>query len=62
MKIAQAVQGLQKERARMAKQLEGIDAAIAALGGARKKKRTMSAAVRKKIARSQRARWKEKNK
>jgi hypothetical protein len=49
------VSALRKERARVEKQLEGLDAAIAALGG--HKKRKMSAAVRNKIAKTQRAKW-----
>jgi hypothetical protein len=51
------VSALRKEKARVEKQLQGLDAAIAALGG--HKKRKMSAAVRNKIAKTQRARWKQ---
>jgi hypothetical protein len=57
------VRELRKERQRASAQIERIDAALAALGGlnskvrVRGKRRTMSAAARRKIAAAQRARW-----
>jgi hypothetical protein len=59
------VRALRKERQRVTKQIEQIDAALAALGrlnsGGRAGKRghTMSPAARRKIAAAQRARWAE---
>jgi hypothetical protein len=44
----------------LAKKLEGIVAAIAALGGRRKKTRRMSAAVRRKIRATQKKNWAKK--
>jgi hypothetical protein len=57
------VKQLKKERDRVERQLSGLNAAISAFvgvyGGAKPtgKKRTMSAAGRKRIAAAQRARW-----
>jgi hypothetical protein len=55
---------LQKERARLAHELRAVTAALTAFGKvyvngptATRKKRTMSAAARKKIAAAQKARW-----
>ena len=49
------VRVLEKERDKLAKRLEGIAAAIAALGGRRKKTRRMSAAAKRKISATQKA-------
>lgn len=51
---------LKKEQARLAKQLEGVVAAIAALSGRQKKTRRMSKAARAKISATQKARWRKK--
>jgi hypothetical protein len=57
------VKQLKKERDRVEKQLSGLNAALAAFVGSyygakpTRKKRTMSAAGRKRIAAAQRARW-----
>jgi hypothetical protein len=55
------VRQLQHERARTAKELDRLDAALAALNGSHRKgasvKRRLSAAARKRIAAAQRARW-----
>jgi hypothetical protein len=57
------VKQLKKERDLVQKQLSGINAAIAAFAGVytgtkpTRKKRTLSAAGRKRIAAAQRARW-----
>jgi len=57
------VKQLKKERDQVQKQLLGINAAITAFAGVyagakpTRKKRTISAAGRKKIAAAQRARW-----
>ena len=55
------VRQLEHERARTAKELERLDAALAALNGSHRKgasgKRRLSAAARKRIAAAQRARW-----
>ncbi len=54
---------LKKERDQVQKQLSGLNAAISAFAGVyagtkpTRKKRTMSAAGRKRIAAAQRARW-----
>jgi hypothetical protein len=48
---------LKKEQAQLAKKLEGVVAAIAALGGRQKKTRRMSAAARRKISATQRKNW-----
>jgi len=62
-RLSTAVIALQKERRRTTKQIEQIDAALAALGSLsnagrrRAKRRTLSAAARRKIAAAQRARW-----
>lgn len=56
---------MKKERDKIEKQLSGLNAALAAFVGAyyggkskpTRKKRTMSAAGRKRIAAAQRARW-----
>jgi hypothetical protein len=68
--LAKAVQQLQKERDQAQRTVEQLDDALKALGslggfrrrlrGAQmrgKKRRTMSAAARKRIAAAQRARW-----
>jgi hypothetical protein len=56
------IQALKKERAELAKKLEAIDAAIAALGGrqVKRKRRRMSAAARRKISATQKANWRKK--
>jgi hypothetical protein len=52
---------LKKEQAHLTKKLEGVVAAIAALGGRRvKAKRKMSAAARRKISAAQKANWRKK--
>ena len=53
---------LKKEHAQLAKKLERMAAAIAALGGkqVKKKGRRMSAAARRKIAATQKANWRKK--
>jgi hypothetical protein len=51
---------LKKEQAQLAKKLEGVVAAIAALGGRQKKTRRMSKAARAKISATQKARWRKK--
>jgi len=53
---------LKKEHAHLAKRLERVAAAIAALGGrgVKRKGRKMSAAARRKIAATQRANWRNK--
>ncbi len=53
---------LKKEHAHLAKKLERITAAIAALGGrqVKRKGRRMSAAARKKISATQKANWRKK--
>jgi hypothetical protein len=58
------VKQLKQERDRVERQLSGLNAALAAFVGTyyagakpTRKKRTMSAAARKKIAAAQRARW-----
>jgi len=63
--VSVIVRQLKKERDKVEKQLSGLNAALAAFVGtyygngakATRKKRTMSAAGRKKIAAAQRARW-----
>jgi hypothetical protein len=64
--VQSVVSQLQKERARLENELRGISAALSAFGKAyldgsgirtTKKKRTMSAAGRKRIAAAQRKRW-----
>jgi hypothetical protein len=51
---------LKKEQAHLKKKLEGVVAAIAALGGRRvKAKRKMSAAARRKISVTQKANWRK---
>src|SRR6266566_2556737 len=65
MKVLAAVlDSLREERERTAQQLEKLDVAIAALGGVvgngvrgPRKKRTMSASARRRIAAAQRVRW-----
>jgi hypothetical protein len=64
MNLADVVKDLRIERGRLANELERVDAALAALGSlngrkvnGRRKRRTMSAAARAKIAAAQRARW-----
>lgn len=54
------IQQLRKERERAAREVEQLDAALAALNGAtgrRSGSRTLSAAARERIAAAQRARW-----
>jgi hypothetical protein len=52
---------LKKEQTKLVGKLEGIKAAIAALGGKRKRKgRKMSAAARRKISATQKANWRKK--
>jgi hypothetical protein len=53
------VQQLKKEREHTQRQLQRIDAALAALGSVRSNgaSRTMSAAARRKISLAQKARW-----
>jgi hypothetical protein len=61
--LMQSVVGtLQNEQRRLENELHGVTAALTAfgkvyLGGKPRKKRTMSAAGRKRIAAAQRARW-----
>lgn len=58
--LASVVGQLRKERNRAAKEVQRLDSAIAALGGAKYGKRTgskISAAGRARIAAAQRARW-----
>ena len=57
------VQALKREHNRLVAKLEGIRAAITALGGKqRKAKRKMSAATRRKISATQRKNWAAKRK
>jgi hypothetical protein len=57
--IQSVVSELQKERTRLEDELHRVTAALTAFGKAymRGKKRTISAAGRKRIAAAQRARW-----
>jgi hypothetical protein len=60
--ITSLVKQLKKERDRVEKQLFGLNAALSAFakvytGKPTRKKRTLSAAGRKRIATAQRARW-----
>jgi hypothetical protein len=62
--VASLVKQLKKERDLVARQLSGLNAAISAFAGVytgatkpTHKKRTLSAAGRKRIAAAQRARW-----
>ncbi|MFZ0136924.1 MAG: hypothetical protein WAK89_07705 [Candidatus Sulfotelmatobacter sp.] len=61
--VSVIVKQLKKERDKVEKQLSGLNAALAAFVGAyygakpTRKKRTISAAGRKRIAAAQRARW-----
>ncbi len=63
--MALVVANLRKERERAAREVQRLDAAIAALGklegrrraGRTYRKRTLSAAARKRIAAAQKARW-----
>jgi len=61
--LSGVVRTLKKERQQAGKQIEQIDAALAALGNLNRRSRssrkghTMSAAARRKIAAAQRARW-----
>lgn len=57
--LSAVVKQLKKERDQVEKQLSRLNAAIAAFTGANPtlKKRTISAAGRKRIAAAQRARW-----
>ena len=64
MKLTGIVGQLKKERDRAQSELVRLDAALAALGslngsfrGVRPKRRTMSAAARRRISAAQRARW-----
>ena len=59
--LIDVVRQLQQERARTAKELERLNAALAALNGSRAKRAStrgrLSAAARARIAAAQRARW-----
>lgn len=63
--VSNIVKQLKRERDKVEKQLSGLNAALAAFVGTyysngakpTRKKRTMSAAGRKRIAAAQRARW-----
>ena len=61
--ISNLLKQLKKERDQVARQLSGLNAAIAAFAGSHtgtkptRKTRTISAAGRKRIAAAQRARW-----
>ncbi len=60
--IQTVVQQLKREQARLRLELDGVSAALTAfgrayLGGKPAKRRTISAAGRKRIAEAQRARW-----
>lgn len=60
--LSDVVQQIKKEREQMAREVERLDAAIAALNGLTSKKATgtgnrLSAAARERIAAAQRARW-----
>ena len=64
--VSVIVKQLKKERDKVEKQLSGLNAALAAFvgtyygnGAKPRKKRTMSAAGRKRIAAAQRARWRK---
>jgi hypothetical protein len=63
MAVSGIVKQLKKERDRVERQLAGLNAALSAFVGSYKgtpkprKRRTMSAAGRKRIAAAQRARW-----
>jgi hypothetical protein len=64
--VSVIVKQLKKERDKVENQLSGLNAALAAFvgtyygnGGKPRKKRTMSAAGRKRIAAAQRARWRK---
>jgi hypothetical protein len=53
---------LKIEQNKLQRRLEGISAAIAALGGKKRKGRKMSAAARRKISATQKANWAAKRK
>jgi hypothetical protein len=58
--MSEVVQQLERERVRAQKEVEGIDAALAALGSVSSNgssRRTMSAGARRKISLAQKARW-----
>jgi len=56
--LARIVRQLEKEKARLARQLHAIGAALAAFGSTyRAGRRQLSAAARARIAAAQRARW-----
>lgn len=58
--LTQVVQRLKKERDRAQRRIEQLDEALKALTGSAqpsRKRSTMSAAARKRIAAAQRARW-----
>jgi hypothetical protein len=61
--LSSIVKQLKKERARVERQLSGLNAALSAFAGVyagskpKRKKQTISAAGRKRIAAAQRARW-----
>jgi hypothetical protein len=61
--LSGVVQQLRQERARAAREVERLDAALAALNSAGQAKltgrRKLSAAARARIAAAQRARWKK---
>jgi hypothetical protein len=54
--LSRVVEQLKKERERVHKEAQRVDAALAALGSS-SSKRTISAASRSKMAAAQRARW-----
>jgi hypothetical protein len=63
VKLSGVVKQLKKERDQVQKQLSGLNAALSAFAGVyagtkpTRKRRTISAAGRKRIAAAQRARW-----
>jgi cell division septum initiation protein DivIVA len=54
------LQALKREHEDLSKRIERVAAAIAALGGRRKKTRKMSAAASRKISATQKANWRKK--
>ena len=59
MNLGTMVTQLRRERARVARELERLDSALAALNGGSRKtvKRVLSASARKRIAAAQKKRW-----
>ena len=59
MNLGTLVTQLRRERARVARELERLDSALAALNGGSRKtvKRVLSASARKRIAAAQKKRW-----